>query len=174
MEGRIGAESRPGEGSCFWFEVALPRERFSLPAGPVVLPPVFDSGPVDFGGALVLVVEDTPVNQKITTRLLERVGCHVRLARDGREAVETFLQGAFDLVLMDCQMPGMDGFEATKAIRLHEAGRGRAPIVALTANAQSSDRERCLAAGMDDFLAKPLQAASLERVLRRWLARRAA
>ncbi|MFN8587217.1 MAG: ATP-binding protein [Candidatus Eisenbacteria bacterium] len=169
MEGRIGASSTPGEGSTFWFELTLTRDRAAV-AGPAAGP----VEPVHFAGKRVLVVEDTPVNQKITMRLLERSGCVVELARDGREAVTAYMRGGHELVLMDCQMPGMDGFEATALIRRHEGERTHVPIVALTANAQPADRERCLAAGMDDFLAKPLQAEALQRMMSRWLGRRAA
>ena len=169
MEGRIGVQSLPGEGSTFWFNVPFARAAASPESGVTPLPrPVAAASP-DFAGARVLVVEDTPVNQKITVRMLERLGCVVELAVDGHHAVARFQAGRFDLVLMDCQMPGMDGFEATRVIRGSEAGRTHVPIVALTANAQASDRERCLAAGMDDFVAKPLRAADLEQALARWL-----
>ncbi len=137
-------------------------------------PEADDDGPLALDGVRVLVVEDTPVNQKITMRLLERLGCDVELACDGREALASFRAATFDLVLMDCQMPGMDGYETTTVIRGLEGGRSHVPIVALTANTQPSDRERCAAAGMDDFLAKPIQVRELHRVLRRWLVRRAA
>jgi CheY-like chemotaxis protein len=169
MEGRIGVQSLPGEGSTFWFNV--PFTRATATPEPGVTPITRASGAVrpEFVGARVLVAEDTPVNQKITVRMLERLGCVVELAVDGHHAVSRFQAGRFDLVLMDCQMPGMDGFEATRVIRGWEAGRMHVPIVALTANAQPSDRERCLAAGMDDFLTKPLRATELEQALARWL-----
>lgn len=118
----------------------------------------------------VLLVEDNPINQALAQRLLERNGLQVTLADNGREAVEAAASRSFDLVLMDVQMPEMDGYEATRRIR---AGTGtdrpRVPIVALTANAMKQDREQCLAAGMDDFLAKPFSAQQLRAVLRRWL-----
>lgn len=171
MEGRIGALSAPGEGSTFWFEVSLARV---APQTESAAPEADDDGPLALDGVRVLVVEDTPVNQKITMRLLERLGCDVELACDGREALASFRAATFDLVLMDCQMPGMDGYETTTVIRGLEGGRSHVPIVALTANTQPSDRERCAAAGMDDFLAKPIQVRELHRVLRRWLVRRAA
>ncbi len=116
----------------------------------------------------LLVVEDTPFNQKYMLRLLERWGHTAVLAGDGKEALARYAEEAFDAVLMDVQMPEMDGLEAAAAIRRLEAqmGRPRTPIVAMTAHAVQGDRERCLAAGMDDYLAKPIDAAALERILR--------
>ena len=109
----------------------------------------------------VLVAEDNEVNQKVVVRMLERLGHHPAVAANGREAVEAVSRGGFDLVLMDCQMPEMDGFEATARIRAMTAGRRHLPVIALTANVSESDRQRCLAAGMDSHLAKPLK---LERL----------
>jgi len=120
----------------------------------------------------VLVVEDNAVNQDLTKEMLVRLGCQVTLAEDGVEAVQAFEQGSFDLVFMDCQMPRMDGFEATRAMRdLERANRERArtPIVALTANAMDGDRDRCLAVGMDDYVAKPFKRDDLAQVFSRWL-----
>ncbi|WP_157271420.1 response regulator [Azohydromonas aeria] len=119
----------------------------------------------------VLVVEDQAINRGLATALLERLGCSVDVAVDGHAGVESVLTGRFDLVLMDCQMPGMDGFEATAAIRRHEAATAapRLPVIALTANAVAGDRERCLAAGMDDYLSKPFRRAQLAALLARWL-----
>ena len=122
-----------------------------------------------FGGR-VLLVEDNPVNQAVAERMLERVGLTVALAMDGRAAAQAACENAFDLVLMDVQMPVLDGLDATRAIRVHEAGQGgHTPIVALTANAMAQEREQCLAAGMDDFLPKPFSSAQLHQVLARWL-----
>jgi CheY-like chemotaxis protein len=122
----------------------------------------------------VLLAEDNPVNQQVALGMLEALGCQVDLAGDGREALEAVAQGSYDLVLMDCQMPEMDGFAATAAIRTLEVarrnvGRRRIPVIALTANAMKGDRERCLAAGMDDYLAKPFTLGQLGEVLARWL-----
>jgi signal transduction histidine kinase/CheY-like chemotaxis protein len=118
----------------------------------------------------VLLVEDNPVNQAVAQRMLARFGLQITTAGNGREAVEAMRHGAFDVVLMDVQMPEMDGFEATRAIRgMQPAGAGRIPIVALTANAMKQDREDCLAAGMDDFLSKPFSAEQLYAMLCRWL-----
>ena len=122
--------------------------------------------------ARVLLVEDNPVNQELAQHMLEHLGCTCVIARHGREALVAVEADAFDAVLMDCQMPEMDGFEATAAIRLREAQQGadrRLPIVALTAGAVEGDRDKCLAAGMDDYLSKPFSLEQLERTLRRWL-----
>ncbi len=123
--------------------------------------------------ARVLLVEDSAVNQEVALAMLKSVGCEVRLAENGREAVAAVHDGRFDLILMDCQMPEMDGFEATAAIRKLEVARAapgaRVPIIALTANVLGGDRERCLAAGMDDYLAKPFKQEQLWSVLAKWI-----
>jgi two-component system, sensor histidine kinase and response regulator len=121
--------------------------------------------------AHVLVVEDHPVNREVVTAVLESLGCRVSVAEDGRKALEVCRQAGFDLVLMDIQMPEMDGRQATIAIRADEAARGlpRMPIIALTANALREDRDACLAAGMDDYLVKPVSREQLWAVLSRWL-----
>jgi PAS domain S-box-containing protein len=117
----------------------------------------------------VLVVEDNSVNQRVITRHLERLGCQVVLAGDGRQGVEAYQLGTFDLIFMDCQMPEMDGFEATRAIRALEHDGTRIPIVAVTANAMSGDREMCVAAGMDDYVTKPVKAQAIATAVHRWL-----
>jgi two-component system sensor histidine kinase/response regulator len=127
-------------------------------------------------GARVLMVEDNCVNQEICAAMLDALGCDAEVVDDGRAAVEATLARQYDIVLMDCQMPGMDGFEATRLIRKRElecggAGARRVPIVALTANAMEGDRERCLEAGMDDYLAKPFKKEALRAMLERWLTR---
>ncbi|MEO5988529.1 MAG: response regulator [Candidatus Eisenbacteria bacterium] len=119
----------------------------------------------------VLVAEDNAINQKVAVRMLSKAGCRVDVAADGREAVQMFRRLPYDIVFMDCQMPELDGFEATAEIRRIEAQHGRrTPIVALTANAMQGDRERCLGAGMDDFVSKPVNEARLRATLDRWLA----
>jgi two-component system sensor histidine kinase/response regulator len=119
-------------------------------------------------GGLVLLVEDNEVNQKVAQRYLERLGCHVRTAYDGAAGVKAFTEDRFDLVLMDMQMPVMDGLTATREIRKLERGGRHTPIVALTANVLAGQLERCLDAGMDDFLTKPLDVARLRDVLDRF------
>jgi two-component system, sensor histidine kinase and response regulator len=118
----------------------------------------------------ILLVEDNAVNRLVAQRQLQKLGYHAECALDGREAVERARQERFDLILMDCQMPQMDGFDATRAIRKHEMRTGiHVPIVAMTANALSSDRATCLAAGMDDYISKPVNLANLQATLDAWL-----
>jgi CheY-like chemotaxis protein len=119
-----------------------------------------------FDGLRVLLVEDNLVNQRLATRLLERLGCKVVLAENGRDAITFAFHQPFDLCLMDCHMPEMDGFEATRVIRTLE--EKRLPIVALTADAMQGDRERCIAAGMDDYLSKPIRQQELGETIDRW------
>ena len=125
---------------------------------------------------LILVVEDNPVNQKVAANMIEKLGYRVNVAANGREAVESLARIPYALVFMDCQMPEMDGFEATRVIRNQEASLQQAggkpthlPIIAMTANAMKEDRDRCLAVGMDDFLSKPVTSKSLAAVLSHWL-----
>jgi len=117
----------------------------------------------------ILLAEDNPVNQKVAVRLLEKLDYHVEVVPDGRAAVSAWQSGNFDLILMDCQMPHMDGYEATREVRRLEAGKGRTPIVALTANAMKGDEERCMASGMDGFVSKPIDRLKLEECLTRFL-----
>jgi CheY-like chemotaxis protein len=118
----------------------------------------------------VLLVDDNVVNQKVAARFLERLGLTATIANDGAEAVKLYEADRFDLVLMDLQMPVMDGFEATRRIRDFEAWRSRTPIIALTANAMTGQMERCLAAGMDGFLTKPLEVERLREVIAKYCA----
>ena len=133
----------------------------------------FESKPAaTFRGARILLVEDNRVNQEVARRLLSNLGVDAVLAQDGEQAIAAIRSRPFDLVLMDCQMPVMDGYEATRAVRKQEAAEGsgqRLPIVAMTANALPGDREKCLEAGMDDYLTKPIKTAALVASLGRWL-----
>jgi CheY-like chemotaxis protein/HPt (histidine-containing phosphotransfer) domain-containing protein len=118
----------------------------------------------------ILLVEDNRINQEVARELLGILGAEVRVASNGREALEAARQADFDLILMDCQMPEMDGYEATRVLRRAESnGDRRTPIVAMTAHAMEGDREQCLAAGMDDYLPKPFRVQQLQHILDRWL-----
>ena len=133
--------------------------------------------PVADGGKLrarVLVAEDNLVNQKVAIRSLEMLGCDAEVADNGALAIEALKQGDFDIVLMDCQMPVLDGFHASARIRELEGALKHTPIIAMTANAMQGDRERCLAAGMDDYMPKPVTLAALDATLRHWLPDRVA
>jgi len=122
-------------------------------------------------GGLVLLVEDNSVNQEVAREMLESFGCRVHVAEDGEQALGVLANGRYDAVLMDCHMPRMDGFQATRMLRERErrSGAGRTPVIALTANAMAGDREECLAAGMDDYLSKPFTSTQLLLTLSRWL-----
>lgn len=164
MGSDIGLHSTPGEGSCFWFCLRLPE----------VAPPVAERrvSVESFANQRVLVAEDDPVNAEVTRAVLQHYGVEVVMVGDGAQAVTAHARQRFALILMDCQMPGMDGFEATRRIREAESASGaaRTPVVALTAHALAGYREQCLQAGMDDYLTKPFPAAALRDLLGRWLA----
>jgi signal transduction histidine kinase/DNA-binding response OmpR family regulator/HPt (histidine-containing phosphotransfer) domain-containing protein len=148
-------------------------------AEPEPEPPPPKQSDSNVGAPNILIAEDNEVNAEVTSAMLEAVGCKVQVAENGQLAVERLDTDRFDLVLMDCQMPIMDGFEATRRMREREeaalaAGQqdARLPIVALTAHAMQGDREKCLAAGMDEYLTKPFTKAEMSRVLKRWLGNR--
>ncbi len=128
-----------------------------------------DRKPVEILGGRVLLVEDDEMNREVAAAMLRKIGVTMRAAEDGLKALEILENESFDLILMDCQMPGMDGFETTARVRAREDNGFRVPILALTAAALQGDRERCLAAGMDDYLSKPLTLGQLRDMLRQWL-----
>jgi CheY-like chemotaxis protein/anti-sigma regulatory factor (Ser/Thr protein kinase) len=170
MGGEIWVESEPGRGSQFHFtaQLAGDHEVVGTPLAEVAPAAQPDSAPArGLAPSLrVLLAEDNAVNRKVVTSLLEKRGHQVLVATTGKEALAALEKGTFDLVLMDVQMPEMDGFEATRRIRLSEQGTAfHQWIIALTAYAMSSDRTKCLEAGMDGYLTKPLSALALDQVL---------
>jgi len=169
MKGEIGVESEEGEGTTFWFTVNF--EIGSADRLDEVIKAEKDEETGLFD-ASVLVAEDNLTNQIVARGILEQFGCRVTMVENGREAVKMVAENHFELVFMDCQMPIMDGYEATRRIRAEERKTGRPPvvIVALTAHAMKGDREHCLSVGMDDYLSKPFSEEQLGELLRRWLA----
>lgn len=156
--------SKPARPKDFTLQLA---EVFSQSAAKTETNAVAVQKPLD---VRVLVAEDNPVNQKLACRVLEKLGCRVDLAANGRQAIESWRSNSYHLILMDCQMPELDGYEATSEIRRTEesTGRSRTPILAMTASALDSDRERCLLHGMDDFLSKPVQIEHLRQAIERY------
>jgi PAS domain S-box-containing protein len=161
MGGEIGFESAPGVGSTFWITVRLERSAppaaLEAPAGPLLR------------SWRILTAEDNAINQLVITEQLKALGYEVTAVGNGLEAVEAVQAGKHDLVLMDCQMPHLDGYEATLRIRQLPGAAGRIPIVALTAHAIREDLDKCLEVGMNDTLTKPFSAEALRRKLARWL-----
>jgi signal transduction histidine kinase/ActR/RegA family two-component response regulator len=171
MGGRIGVASTPEVGSTFWLELPLP---VAAPEGEASEVGDTTPGLLPRGAVRVLLAEDNPVNQTVARGMLRHFGIEADIVADGQAAVAAVQARAYDLVLMDCNMPLMDGLTACRVIRAQEpAGRGDEqpylPIIAMTAAAGEDDRARCLAAGMDDYLCKPVRMAELQRVLETWL-----
>jgi len=168
MGGETGVHSEEGVGSVFWFTV-----RFRSAQARNQLHSAHPEPAAQFmqDGCRILLAEDNAVNQKVACRTLEKLGYQVDVVEDGKAAVAAWKTGRFDLILMDCQMPIMDGYEATRVIRAREqeTQRKRTPIVALTAHAMQGADEQCKAVGMDDYLSKPLDRMQLQVCLRRWL-----
>ena len=169
MGGAIGLESREGEGSVFWFTVVFPVGSAEK-AITVSEDWTVNDSPVRFT-AHVLVAEDNVTNQIVARGMLEQAGLTVDMVDNGRKAVAAAESGAYDMIFMDCQMPVMDGYEATDRIRRleKEAGSTQVPIIALTAHAMKGDRENCLTVGMDDYLSKPFTERQLLSLLQKWL-----
>lgn len=166
MGGQVGFSSQLGQGSCFWFEVCGPRLK-DMPVeqgtGPSKLPQSLD--------CTVLIAEDNDVNREILVTMLKTAGCRILQAHNGLEAVQISASEPYDIILMDVQMPEMDGIAATRLIRSREITLGlqRKPILALTANALADDKANCLAAGMDDYLTKPFMRRQILELMGKWL-----
>ena len=171
MDGAVGVESEPGAGSNFWFTARVGKVDATALAvglnGPRAALQGASSHP-SLAGARILLVEDNTFNQQIALEMLEEAGCTVCVAQNGLEALDLLAKASFDCVLMDVQMPVMDGLHATRLIRLDPRLQGLR-VLAMTATATSEDRERCMAAGMDDFISKPIQPALLCQTVARWL-----
>ncbi len=187
MQGQIGVQSAPGQGATFWFTAHIEKQATAEPQSTVSGPATARSSPAGPLNPLrILVAEDNAVNQVVALRHLEKLGYSADLVANGVAVLEALKRETYDLILMDCQMPGMDGYEATRQIRLDEAkrhgsygetknrsnGQRLLPqvksvrIVAITASAMQGDRERCISAGMDDYIVKPLNVDDLKRVLK--------
>jgi CheY-like chemotaxis protein len=169
MGGSLGVASEEGKGSEFWFTTNF---QIANDASDIDNETKISKETMHFD-AKVLLVEDNPINQMVAQKMLEKVGLKPVLANNGVEALKLLDEQSFDLVLMDCQMPELDGFDATREIRkqdIRAINSQPVPVVAMTANVMSGDRERCLEVGMDDYIGKPVQRDQLTAVLNKWLA----
>jgi signal transduction histidine kinase/CheY-like chemotaxis protein/HPt (histidine-containing phosphotransfer) domain-containing protein len=162
MGGEIGISSTPGQGSTFWFTIDI--EHDNTPISNIA----GNNCMVDLSGRHILIVDDNKLNQQIAQELLHEKGIITEVANDGLEAIELVSCNHFDVVLMDVQMPILDGLEATRLIRISKPS-SELPIIAMTANATKRERERCLSSGMDDFIAKPIQPKKINNLLAQWL-----
>ncbi|GFM56438.1 response regulator [Pseudomonas capsici] len=169
MGGTLHAQSEEGIGSIFTLQIPLPLCSMTAATKAQPLPGIESCN----RERCVLLVEDNPVNRTVVTAMLHNMGCKVDVALDGAQAVIKAAAGNYALILMDCRLPVMDGYEATRRIR-QLSGLGELPIIALTANVLQGDRDACLQAGMNDYLAKPFKHADLQQILQRWLSFRAA
>jgi signal transduction histidine kinase/HPt (histidine-containing phosphotransfer) domain-containing protein/ActR/RegA family two-component response regulator len=165
MKGEIGVHSQPGQGATFWFRVRMPALPDQALAGDAPRPEPTRASP----GMRVLVVDDNVINRSLVAAQLEALGYEADLVESGVAALERMGAVRYDLVLMDCQIPGLDGYETTRRMRAGESADARAVVIAMTAHVMAGERERCMEAGMDDYLAKPVRLAQLQRTLRRWL-----
>jgi CheY-like chemotaxis protein len=172
MGGTMGVETEVGTGSTFWFTLTLPAEKpsQSVRNEPSVQLPEAVEKPE---AKRILIAEDNEINRRIALRILEKSGFEAQAVGNGRLALEALKHNHYDLVLMDVQMPEMDGFEATTAIRNLASAVREIPIIAMTANAMAGDRERCIASGMDDYISKPVSLPKLQSTLERWIHKRA-
>jgi CheY-like chemotaxis protein len=167
MGGRIGAEPRETGGSVFWFSAELPETHDALAGHSSRADPNPSAKSIAAGrDLLVLLAEDDEINRIVAQALLTKLGLQTAVAHNGREAIEMAASHDYDVILMDCMMPVVDGLQATRQIRVAEGAR-HVPIIAMTALAMPGDRERCLAAGMDDYLSKPIRLEALDAAIHR-------
>ena len=166
MGGSIGVRSKLGQGSSFWFTVKVLASFRTPPAATGGFPQMTDTVSTHFR---ILLVDDNAINKKVAILTLNKLGFKADVASNGREALDRLACQQYDLILMDCLMPEMDGFEATRRIRAKGGYGAQVPIIAMTANAFAEDREACLAAGMTDYLSKPIRQAELSSKLNFWL-----
>jgi PAS domain S-box-containing protein len=167
MGGTIGVQSTPGSGSTFWIELPLAPPLAAGSTEEQRAEPAVTEQPVWATPPLVLVAEDNQVNQIVAVRTLERCGCRAEVANDGRQALDMLAAQHYDAVLMDCQMPELDGYEATAELRRRESANEHTPVIAMTAHALDGAREHCLEAGMDDYVSKPINRKQLTAALHR-------
>jgi two-component system, chemotaxis family, sensor kinase Cph1 len=167
MGGEIAVDSTLGEGSTFWFSAILERAALSTPSLPVA--EALDVLQSASSSAQILVVEDTPLNQKVVLHLLRNLGYKAEAVNNGKEALDRLSERTYDLVLMDCQMPVLDGYEATRQLRQIEGKQRHTLVIGVTAYAMMGDRQKCLQAGMDDYLSKPIKLKELNELLEKWL-----
>ncbi len=168
MDGSIGVQSAEGKGSTFWFTIRLPDASSSIVCKKL---PKQKTAAVSLHG-LVLVVEDNDVNTLVTTKMIKKLGLDFQTAKNGLQALALIKQEDFDLILMDCQMPEMDGYEATRVLRsLVDSHNLHTPVIALTANAMKDDMDKCLQSGMSDYLSKPTSFSELSEIVSKWIGR---
>jgi CheY-like chemotaxis protein len=165
MGGEITVVSEVDKGTTFQFNLKMGRVDLAEPVAP---PPAVITDETKIIDADILLVEDNLVNQKVATAMLKKLGCNVIVVPNGARALEQIALRTFDLIFMDCQMPIMDGFEATRAIRQMVGAIHDIPIVAMTAHALKEDRQRCLDVGMNDYLAKPVHREALINILKKY------
>ena len=164
MGGKIGVKSKENKGSTFWFSLELPLADAELEEEMLLY-----SSEYDPSGAHILVAEDNHINQIMIKQMLEMIGCTTDIAKNGQEAIDMVVRNEYDLVLMDCMMPEVSGYEATEAIRQMKNEKNNTIIIALTANALQGDKQKCLDSGMSDYLGKPIKKAELQAMLTKWL-----